>query len=110
MGYYHNRYRPRRPSSAPKRLQREDVRIEFPSRGATYCDQRFGVYRYDEYPRGSVLAGQMRRSFLDSFETLEEAKAAYPGADVAGCGYAPPDLSHLPDGPDCDPLDPMEDF
>ena len=78
-----------------------DVRIEYPSAGATYCRREYGVYRYGVYPRHSVLAGQTMRIFLDSFKTLEEAKAAYPQAQVvAGSGYAPPDLSHLPDDED----------
>lgn len=78
----------------------KDIRIEFPSRGATYCKREFGVYQYDEHPRGSVLEGQTRRRFLDSFDTLEEAKAKYPDAKQSGCGYQPPDLSHLPDDTD----------
>lgn len=78
-----------------------DIRIEFPSRGATYSRQVYGVYSYDRYPRSSVLAGQQRRTFLDSFETLAEAKAKFPAAKVVnGCGYVPPDLSHLPDDGD----------
>lgn len=81
--------------------KREDLRIEFPSAGATYRRLEWGVYRYDRYPRTSVLAGQVRRSFLDSFKTLEEAKARYPGAvEVRGSGYAPPSLAHLPDDGD----------
>ena len=82
----------KRPASAP------DVRIEFPSRGATYSRDVYGVYQYDTYPRSSVLAGQQRRTFLASFDTLEEARAAYPDADVAeGCGYVAPSLNHLSD-------------
>lgn len=89
-------YRPR--ESAP---QREDIRIEYPSRGATYCRQEYGVYRYDTYASNSVLAGQQRRTFLASYPTLEAAKAAYPNASSAGCGYQPPYLGHLPEGNDC---------
>ena len=75
--------------------------IEFPSMGATYNREVYGVYRYDTYPRSSVLAGQMRRKWLDSFDTLEEAKEKYPDAPVQyGSGHQPPNLSHLPDGPD----------
>lgn len=63
--------------------------IEYPAAGATYSEDKYGVYRYDAYPRGSVLEGQERRSALDQFGTLEEAKAAYPNAewDGGGCGY-----------------------
>lgn len=78
-----------------------DVRIEYPSHGATYTRNEYGVYGYGRYPRHSVLAGQTRRTFLDSFKTLEEAQAAYPQAKVVrGSGYAPPNLSHLPDDGD----------
>ena len=76
------------------------VTIEFPSRGATYNRQVYGVYAYDTYPRTSVLAGQQRRTFINSYETLAEARVAHPDAKESGCGFQPPDLSHLPDGPD----------
>jgi hypothetical protein len=42
----------------------------------------FAVYRYDVYPRHSVLAGQERRTFLDVFETLYEAQGSFPEASV----------------------------
>ncbi len=77
-----------------------DIRIEYPSAGATYNRPEFGVYEYTEYPRGSVLAGQQRRAFRDSVETIEEARAAYPGADETDCCFQPPFLDHLPDGED----------
>ena len=78
------------------RLDIKDIRIEYPSAGATYNRDGYGVYEYSEYPRSSVLAGQERRVFLNFFDTLEEAKAAYPNARQYGCGYAPPSLEHLP--------------
>ena len=75
-----------------------NITIEYPSRGATYNDPVYGVYEYSKYPRSSVLAGQTRRVFLDSFETLEQARQAFPEAEVsAGCGYQAPNLSHLPE-------------
>lgn len=52
------------------------MRIEYPCSGATYCEAKYGVYEYSVYPNSSVLAGQQRRVFLDSFNTLEEAKEA----------------------------------
>lgn len=83
------------------RHKRPDIRIEFPSTGATYNRPVYGVYEYGVYPRSSVLSGQTKRTFLDSFATLEEATTAFPNAKVvAGSGYAPPYLGHLPDGPD----------
>ena len=74
-----------------------DIRVEFPSRGATYCRQAYGVYKYDAYPDNSVLAGRVRRTLLDSFATLAEARAAYPDAVEAGCGYEKMNLHDLPD-------------
>jgi hypothetical protein len=75
--------------------------IEYPSQGATYSRDAYGVYEYSTYPRSSVLAGQERRCFLDRFDTLEEARAKYPKATFRdSSGYRPPYLGHLPDGPD----------
>lgn len=42
----------------------------------------YSVYGHGEYEESSVLAGQYRRAFLDSFDTLEEAVKAYPQAEV----------------------------
>lgn len=72
------------------------VYIEFPSRGETYRDEVYGVYAYDTYPRDSVLAGEERRTFLDSFETIEEARKAYPGAKETGCQFVRRNFNHLP--------------
>jgi len=58
-----------------------NIRIEFPSVGRTYAHNTYTAYEYGTYPRSSVLAGQMSRTFLDSFDTLEEARAAFPGAE-----------------------------
>lgn len=75
----------------------EDLRIEFPCKGATYSDNEYGVYRYSTYKRGSVLAGQQCREFLGSYVTEELAKAAHPTALPALCGYQKPYLDHLSD-------------
>ena len=76
-----------------------------PECGATYQSDKFAVYEYDTYPRHSVLAGQTRRKWLDHFDTVEAAKAAYPDAEVsASSGYQPPCLSHLPDADGPDPF------
>jgi hypothetical protein len=58
--------------------------IEYPASGETYSHDEYGVYRYSTYEEGSVLAGQEKRTFLDGFETLEEAQAAYPEAEWSG--------------------------
>jgi hypothetical protein len=94
----HHRYAARR-----RREVAPTWTIEF-GRGATYRNQRFTVYRHGEYPDSSVLAGQAMRTWEDDFDTLEEAKAAYPQAadltDNGGCTYAPPSLHHLSDRED----------
>lgn len=74
-----------------------------PERGATYASENFAVYEYDTYPRSSVLAGQTRRVYVDGgFESVEQAQAKYPDAELSGSRYEPPYLNHLPDpeGPD----------
>jgi hypothetical protein len=73
-----------------------DLTIER-GRGATYSTDRWTVYEHGVYERGSVLEGQSRRVWLDDFETLDEARAAYPDADVIyGSTYRPQSLNHLP--------------
>ena len=59
----------------------------------------FNVYGWGAYERTSVLAGQQRKAYLDSFPTAVEALAAYPKADVHGgkVEAAPVSLTHLPD-------------
>lgn len=60
-----------------------DVVIEFPEVGTTYARNRYAVYKYSQYPRSSVLAGQERRQWLAAFDTLGEAVAAFPAANQA---------------------------
>jgi hypothetical protein len=70
-------------------------------RGATYSNRRYTVYRLDRYPRGSVLQGQQRRTWVNQFHTIEAAQAAYPTAEIiAGTTYQEPYLSHLPEDDD----------
>ena len=68
-----------------------DFSIEFSNEYRWYSVYEFGVF-----PRSSILAGQTMKSFRDSFDTLEEAQAAYPEAEV---GFRDPNnfLGHLPD-------------
>ncbi len=98
---YRRSYRKRGPAAyrKPKPYQK----IEYPSRGATYFSEEYGVYEYGTYEGYSVLAGQQKRTFKDSFATLEEAQAAYPDATYDGDGAThrvAPNLSHLPDDED----------
>jgi len=44
----------------------------------------FNVYKWSKYPSYSVLAGQDCKQYLDGFDSLEEAQAAYPEAEVIG--------------------------
>jgi hypothetical protein len=42
----------------------------------------YSVYEFGEYPESSVLAGQTRKRFVDNFDTIEEAQACYPSAEL----------------------------
>lgn len=79
--------------------------IEHASRGATYQNSpgTFTVYEIGIYPESSVLAGQTSRTWLDQFDSLEAARAAYPDAQPAACSYREPSLDHLPDPEGSDP-------
>ena len=55
----------------------------------------YTVYEYGVYPRSSVLAGQTRKTFIDMFDTLEQAKAAYPKADAEVGGDVMNTFDHL---------------
>ena len=93
-----------------KASNKEDIRIEFPSRGTTYYKETYGVYKYDVWPGYSVLAGQQRRTYLEEFNTLDEAKAKYADAEVVdhSC-FTPTILS--PIEPDWfDPMDAGEEW
>jgi len=55
------------------------------------------AYGWGEYPRGSVLAGQPMKVFLESFESLEALLAKYPSANGGGRWVDPQvNLNHLP--------------
>jgi hypothetical protein len=56
------------------------------------------VYEWGVYERSSVLAGQQRKAFVDSYATAAEALTAYPTADVMdGRVSANNTVDHLPD-------------
>lgn len=58
----------------------------------------FVVKGYDTYPRNSVLAGQTRINFVDSFDELEDAQKAYPEATLSNQYIEPQNtFNHLPD-------------
>ncbi len=53
------------------------------------------------YPKGSTLEGQTLIKFVDSFDTIEDAKKAYPNATVTHSLMMPVNtFDHLPDEPD----------
>lgn len=56
------------------------------------------VLGWGTYSSSSVLAGQPRKVFLDSFDTEEAARAAYPQAEHFSNVWSEPQvsLSHLP--------------
>jgi len=89
-----------------------EIRIEFPSVGATYTLEEYGVYQYDRYPEGDVLAHQERRRHLDSFRTLEEAQAKYPDAPLCGPGFDRETMLGLPsdlEDEESEPSEPCEE-
>ena len=75
-------------------------------RGETYRNGRWTVYGHDRYPSTSVLAGQDRRTWVQDYDSLELAQAAYPHAqtlDAPGATTWRPIreiVAHLPDEPD----------
>lgn len=64
-------------------LDWDHVTIE-PGRDEYTGQPEWYVYGHGEYDDSSVLAGQYRRCFLDTFQTVEEALVAYPSAEVLG--------------------------
>ncbi len=60
-------------------------------------DEAASVFGWSTYERSSVLAGQPRKVYIESFDTLAEAEAAYPGAGISSRWTEPQiSVSHLP--------------
>ncbi len=58
---------------------------------------RVSLYGWSTYPEGSVLAGQPRKVYLDSFATVEQLLKIHPDAKPGGKWLDPQvNLSHLP--------------
>ena len=76
-----------------------DITIEpnFYRESVGRADGGFNVYEHDEYPEGSVLEGQDRRTWRGFFDTLSEAQAEFPEAYECGDTRCAPTL------PDCPP-------
>lgn len=64
---------------------------------ATGVPPGFWVIEHGEYPQGSVLEGEYRRTRLRFYETLEDAQRDYPQAEVLDFpGFdIRPDLPHV---------------
>jgi hypothetical protein len=57
--------------------------------------EKFAVYGWGTYPRHSVLAGQSMKKFIKWYDTEEEAKSAFPDAEI-GYRSAHNSFGHLP--------------
>lgn len=69
-----------------------------------YTSNGWTVYGWGTYPRSSVLAGQPRKCFIISYDTLELAQAAFPKANQSSKWTEPSvSLAHLPDADGSDP-------
>lgn len=86
-----------------------------PGRGETYRHARPVLYAHSTYERGSVLAGQPRRLFVEQWATWDEARAALAEVrkadrtfryedfgDGGGTSYIPSSVltRHLPEDDD----------
>jgi hypothetical protein len=86
-----------------------------PGRGETYRNQRATLYGHNTYPRGSVLAGQPQRVFIEQWDDWTEARAALDEVkkqvkgfkfddygEQGGSSHIPTDVltRHLPDDTD----------
>jgi hypothetical protein len=64
---------------------------------ARHSEEGYDAYEWGTYPRNSVLAGQDRKSFKGSYDTLEQAQEAHPDAEVSqGRVSANNSVDHLP--------------
>lgn len=71
----------------------------------------YSVKGYDTYPAGSVLEGQTRINFIDSFESIEEAKKAFPEATMSNAFMEPVNTyDHLPPGLDEEGYNPEDNW
>jgi hypothetical protein len=65
-----------------------------------YLDEcpMLNVYGWGVYERGNLLAGQARKTYMDSYYTVADALKDFPDADVSeGAVPAYNTFDHLPD-------------
>jgi len=69
-------------------------------------DGKVALWGYGEYPQSSVLAGGYRQAWLEIFDSVEEAQAAYPDLILRYNRPMPIEnvISSCPP-PDFDPMD-----
>ena len=62
------------------------------------------AYGWSTYERNSVLAGQPKKQWLESYDTEEDARKDYPDAQFSSKWTEPQvSLNHLPGPDDYDP-------
>ena len=70
-----------------------------PEGDGEYYPIEYVGYELGGHPRHSVLAGQQSKAYIAGFGTIEEARSAYPKAEVAEHGTVVYNsVDHLPDG------------
>ncbi len=79
----------------------EDFKYKYITYDDQYSKPQFVVKGVGTYEPSSVLAGQDKIVFLDSFDTLQEAQDAFPMADELHPLMQPQNnFDHLPDNGD----------
>jgi len=58
------------------------VKIKYHTYTIEPDDGSFVVYGHSSYPASSVLAGQPMKSYLESFDSIEDAKKNFPKAEA----------------------------
>lgn len=67
----------------------------------------YDVHAWDTYEDSSVLAGQPRKSWVDTFASLEDAQAEYPMANLSHPLLEPPKARYM--GREDDAWGPIDD-
>ena len=59
-----------------------------------FQEYSWSVFKWSIWEKGSLLAGQQKKVYVNTFDSLEEAEKAYPEAN-GGTGYTNT-FDHLP--------------